>query len=531
MKHMWRFCAATLIGVVLATNAVPFVALAQTSTSNATSTPHYPPPSCGMSVRPPTIAPGGSVTLTWGSGNSTGGTITGVGPVGPGGSINLLPSVQQAATTFVGTFWGLGGTTTCQATVQIVYGADTAGGTGASSGATGDTGGGGFTVTTQNAQTQNATIQSLAPAAQTTQAPAVQPQNSGLVPCGTSDNINSNSNGNPNSSDSTGCQACNLAQLIQNIINFVIGLSIPIAAALFAYAGVLYFTSASRPDNIGKAKRIFKDAFIGFLITITAWLVVDTLLHVLFAGTTTGQAGSWFTIECDTQSRAVNSTINNWLNSVLPSVNTTAPPVAPANTFDNNFSAATSQFTPGCDATNGFSYDSTSGQCINMLGDFETPSYSYSPAVSNTQMAQQLAAACSTYNMDSSACSLASAIAINESSGGNNCTTSLTGAVGCMQVLATTACSLDSTIDGCAGCSASRQSLSGACQPVIAAVSGNTQLGTNLGVQYINQLYQQYNGSCQLAAAAYFQGPGAVQKYGGVPPNAVSYVSKACGSL
>src|SRR3989338_4525723 len=65
------------------------------------------------------------------------------------------------------------------------------------------------------------------------------------------------------------CNLCAFGQLIQNIINYAIVLSVPLVAVLVGYAGFLYFTSGANPGNVIKAKGIFATAFIGFLIAIS----------------------------------------------------------------------------------------------------------------------------------------------------------------------------------------------------------------------------------------------------------------------
>ena len=81
--------------------------------------------------------------------------------------------------------------------------------------------------------------------------------------------------------DGIECNACHVVDLIQNIINFVLGLSIPIAVGLVSWAGILYFTSAANPGNITKARAIFRSAIIGFIVALSAFLVVETILHAI----------------------------------------------------------------------------------------------------------------------------------------------------------------------------------------------------------------------------------------------------------
>lgn len=76
------------------------------------------------------------------------------------------------------------------------------------------------------------------------------------------------------------CKCEHLIQLAQNLINGGIFLSIFFAAILFAYAGWLYLSN----EAIGqqqKAKKLFTNVFIGLIVIMVAWLVVDTLMKSL----------------------------------------------------------------------------------------------------------------------------------------------------------------------------------------------------------------------------------------------------------
>lgn len=77
------------------------------------------------------------------------------------------------------------------------------------------------------------------------------------------------------------CQLCDLVHLADNMVRFVVAFSVIVATLLFAYAGMLYVTAASKPDNIKKAHEVFIKVFVGLVIILVAWLVVDIIMRTL----------------------------------------------------------------------------------------------------------------------------------------------------------------------------------------------------------------------------------------------------------
>lgn len=80
------------------------------------------------------------------------------------------------------------------------------------------------------------------------------------------------------------CGFNDILDAVAKIIDFLLfWIALPLSAILFAYAGFLYVSSASSPDNRKKAKSIFFNVLVGFLIALSAWLVVDFVLAGLGA--------------------------------------------------------------------------------------------------------------------------------------------------------------------------------------------------------------------------------------------------------
>ena len=77
------------------------------------------------------------------------------------------------------------------------------------------------------------------------------------------------------------CDFNQFAILVNNIINWFLGISVSVAAVMFSIAGGRMLMN---PENTGereKAKTMFKNAIIGMLIILFAWTVVHAVIGTL----------------------------------------------------------------------------------------------------------------------------------------------------------------------------------------------------------------------------------------------------------
>lgn len=74
---------------------------------------------------------------------------------------------------------------------------------------------------------------------------------------------------------------------VNRIINFLLLLSLPIVAIMFAYAGGTLLLSGGNPSARTKAKEIFFAAVIGLVIAFCAYIIIHLIL------TTLGYEGGW----------------------------------------------------------------------------------------------------------------------------------------------------------------------------------------------------------------------------------------------
>lgn len=79
----------------------------------------------------------------------------------------------------------------------------------------------------------------------------------------------------------TDCTWCHVILLISNIVEYLIYFSITAAAMSFAYAGFLLITNNGDRNRVTRATRVFRWVAIGFLVVVSSWFLVDTIMQAL----------------------------------------------------------------------------------------------------------------------------------------------------------------------------------------------------------------------------------------------------------
>lgn len=78
------------------------------------------------------------------------------------------------------------------------------------------------------------------------------------------------------------CEFNDIIILINNVVNFLIkSIALPVSAVLFAWAGFLYLTNAGKKGQVEKAHEVFLNTFVGLVLTLVGWLVINLITKLL----------------------------------------------------------------------------------------------------------------------------------------------------------------------------------------------------------------------------------------------------------
>jgi len=76
--------------------------------------------------------------------------------------------------------------------------------------------------------------------------------------------------------------------VVSNLVQFAIYLAVIITVLMIAYAGFLWVLNPLNPENRSAGRALLMNAAIGLVLTLSAWLIVNTLLTVIGAGGVAG---------------------------------------------------------------------------------------------------------------------------------------------------------------------------------------------------------------------------------------------------
>ena len=82
-------------------------------------------------------------------------------------------------------------------------------------------------------------------------------------------------------SSGTPCDFSGLIVLVNKLISYCLYLGTSIFSIVFMWAGWLYITARGNTSQIGKAHGLFWNAIVGFVIMLSAWLIIDFILKSL----------------------------------------------------------------------------------------------------------------------------------------------------------------------------------------------------------------------------------------------------------
>ena len=103
----------------------------------------------------------------------------------------------------------------------------------------------------------------------------------------------------------TTCSPCHLVVLFNTVLKWFLTIAFLIFAVVALVAGIKLVTQGN-PGALADAKKSFLNAFIGLIIILSAFLIVDTLMRYLVrdGGDIEGY-GPWQEVKCATQTEAV----------------------------------------------------------------------------------------------------------------------------------------------------------------------------------------------------------------------------------
>lgn len=83
--------------------------------------------------------------------------------------------------------------------------------------------------------------------------------------------------GGPTSS----CSLCDALIVASNIIESLFKVAILVSTVMIIYGAIRLMTSGGSENSVTEGRDAIKNAIIGLVIALAAWIIINTLLHIL----------------------------------------------------------------------------------------------------------------------------------------------------------------------------------------------------------------------------------------------------------
>jgi len=95
------------------------------------------------------------------------------------------------------------------------------------------------------------------------------------------------------------CGFCDLFDLVENVLAFVLTCLVPIVGAIMlVWGGFTLLSAGTSPAKVEQAKGIISAVVIGIVIIFVAWVFLNTFLTSIGVAEWTGLESGWWDISC-----------------------------------------------------------------------------------------------------------------------------------------------------------------------------------------------------------------------------------------
>lgn len=155
------------------------------------------------------------------------------------------------------------------------------------------------------------------------------------------------------------CNFCSLVDMVNGIVEWLVIIVTTLVVLLLAFAGFRLITAGGDASALENAKKMLVSAFIGILIILAGWTIVDTFLK-LFAG---GDLGVWNAVECGgayevTPASDIAIKLEEYDGIEIESEAPQNNPYGPGGIYAEEGPGATATTPPSATADGGFTYNS-----------------------------------------------------------------------------------------------------------------------------------------------------------------------------